>query len=233
MHVLNKHCFALFRKSRLCFLWDPLLTMSEFRTNFSILLERPGLIIIGGGLWHLATKMNHVDVENRFRNVIKTFENFTEQEEVLFQLQTKSLNYDHGLYDGDDILNLNFLARKVFQNSKVQIFDSHLKLYDIYSDFCGRLQARFKNVDLPQRRNNVLMTQERRLEVSKTAMFWRCTDPNHSPFMMTKHFAQLILNHFLCSKNLKADHSSVRWLIQSFCRLYNWQEIRTLCWPPV
>jgi hypothetical protein len=28
---------------------------------------------------------------------------------------------------------------------------------------------------------------------------WRCQDPNHSPFWMTKHFAKLISNHLLCS----------------------------------
>jgi len=187
------------RKSRLCFLWDPLLTLSDFRSNFSIFCERPEHVIVGGGLWHLATKMNLAEIENRLRGVRTILEQMSENVEVIFQLQTKSLRYDHGLYGDGDIQNLNFLARKVFRNSKVQIFDSHLKLYDNYSDICKR----FNDALLNRHRSDVLSSSERRLDESEMATFWSCEDPNHSPFLLTRHFAQLILNHLSCSKNVK------------------------------
>jgi hypothetical protein len=95
----------LFRNSRLCFMWDPLLQdISNFQTKCSIFLEPPTNIIIGAGLWHLATKMNFSDIESVLISVRQQFEDVLfDSKNVVFQLQTKSLFYDHGIYKDEDI----------------------------------------------------------------------------------------------------------------------------------
>lgn len=169
----------LFRNSRLCFMWDPLLQdISNFQTKCSIFVEPPTNIIVGAGLWHLATKMNFSDIESVLISVRKQFEGVLfDSKNVVFQLQTKSLFYDHGIYKDEDIGRLNDLIRKVLKDSPtIQMFDSHLKIFDIYSKMCHDYFPRENQFD--------------------DSSFWSCNDPNHSPFFLTNHFASLILNHF-------------------------------------
>ena len=162
--------------------------MSTLRTNYSVFLERPTHLIVGGGLWHLARKMKAEDIESRFKNVRKTLELLFDKETLIFQLQTKSLFYDHGLYGDEEIEFSNKMVSDIFgQTPSIKIFDSHLKLFDAYADVCRR--------NFLPRRKNVATTSS---SVSATTTFWRCHDPNHSPFLLTRHFAQLILNQLLC-----------------------------------
>ena len=176
-------------------MWDPLLhsisdlsdirttqTSSNFRSKFSVFYKPPTKILVGAGLWHLATKMNFSEIENLLVSVRKQFEILFESKPVVFQLQTKSLFYDHRIYGDEDIERLNDLIRKVLKDSpSIETFDSHLNIYDIYAEICHHYFPR-----------------ENLIEDSS---FWKCKDPNHSPFFMTKHFASLILNHFFAQNN--------------------------------
>jgi hypothetical protein len=89
-----------FRKSTLCFLWDPLLTLSNIRTNYSTFFQRPSVVIIGAGLWHLAKQIHILDIKNQFEKVRQKLELLFEKESLIFQLQAQSLSYKHGLYNG-------------------------------------------------------------------------------------------------------------------------------------
>ena len=126
--------------------------------------------------------MSSKNIEDIFKKVRQNLELlFSESQTVLFQLQTKSLHYDHSLYNDTYIDHLNDLLRIVLQDSPtIQIFDSHIKMYDSYSQVC---RTYFQRPD----------------DVTRPAL-WQCTDPNHSPFLLTSHFVRLVFFHF-CSKH--------------------------------
>lgn len=156
--------------------------LSNIRTKNSIFNQTPQLVVVGAGLWHLASKMSSKNIGDNFRKVRQNLEQFfSESQTVLFQLQTKSLFYDHRLYNRTDIEHLNDVSRIVLQDSPIiQIFDSHLKMYDSYYQVC---RTYFRRAH----------------DVTRTSL-WHCKDPNHSPFLLTNHFVRLILFHF-CSKH--------------------------------
>jgi hypothetical protein len=129
------------------------------------------VLIVGAGLWHLATKMDFDKIEKLFAAVQKNLE--TRSELVILQLQTKSISYDHGVYNDTDVDKLNAVFRSVFQNSSTILFDSHLQIYNEYSKICGTF---FDHL----------------LKAPPSSM-WHCKDPNHSPFLLTKHYLKLIL----------------------------------------
>jgi hypothetical protein len=119
-------------------------------SEFSIFGDRPDRVVVGAGLWQLAAQHSIADVEGRLQKVRKTSENLFEN--VLFQLQAKSLSYDHGLYGGSDIDRLNRLAKNVFRNSsKIRIFDSHLKIFDLYADVCSRMGSILQKLHFGQK----------------------------------------------------------------------------------
>ena len=169
-----------FRKSQLCFIWDPLLELISdqnftfIQTQQSILVKQPEVILLGAGLWHLATKMNFAQIEKLFKSLQINLQHRSEK--VIFQLQTKSLFYEHGIYNDMDIQKLNSVVQNVFKNSsKVLIFDSHLPIYNDYSNICRTFFDHF--ISAPP------------------SSLWQCKDPNHSPFLLTKHYVKLILFH--------------------------------------
>jgi hypothetical protein len=157
--------------------------LSNIRTKNSIFSQTPQLIVIGAGLWHLASKMSSENIEGILKNVRRNLElSFSsESQAVLFQLQTKSLYYDHRLYNSAHIDQLNNLIQTVMQDSPtILIFDSHLKMFDSYAQVC---RTYFRRSD----------------DFTRTSL-WHCNDPNHAPFLLTSHFVRLIFLHF-CSKH--------------------------------
>ena len=163
---------------QLQFLWEPHLKVTDLRLEMLISELKPTLLLFGGGLWYLAENKKLSEYEK----AVEKFAAKISKKNIksVFMHQTKPANFNHGLYDADDVNRLNDVSRKLLNEkfSSIVHFDSHLRLHEKYLSLCSQLN------DFDDVKNGE----------------WLCNNANHSGFVIVRHFAKLVLHWMINGK---------------------------------